>query len=46
MIDIKPSKLGETKNKTRLDSVLDNNSALTSAHGVLFYILMFMLLLK
>ena len=46
MIDIKPSKLGETKKQTGLDSAPDNNSAMTSAHGVLFYILMFMLLLK
>ena len=46
MIDIKPPKLGETKNETGLDSVLDNSSASTRAYGVLFYILMFMLLLK
>ena len=44
MIDIKPSKLGETKKQTGLDSAPDNNSA--GAHGVLFYILMVMLLLK
>ena len=34
MIDIKPPKLGETKNETGLDSVLENNSALTRAYGV------------
>ena len=43
MIDIKRPKFGDTM---ELDSVLENNSVLTRAYGILFYFFVFILLSK
>ena len=46
MINIKRPKLDDTMYDAEVDSVLENNSVLTSAYGILFYFLVLMLLSK